>query len=147
MTHPPAGPDAGDPLRRVVDATLAGLEASGTLAIAGARADVVATLCGAIVAAGLVGDAAEAPPVRDGTTLAAFLDTAADADAAEWRRHTGAPYASAHVDEARRQAALTHMRLEQGGITREQAATYFASLARGLRERDAARHGGHDGEP
>lgn len=137
MTHPAASPD--EPVRRAVDAALAGLEAAGRLTISGARADVVDAICAGLRASG-VGQGA-VPAERDAGTLAAFLDHAADADAAEWRQHAGAPYASAHVDEARRQAALTHMRLEQGGITREQAATYFASLARALRERDASDDG------
>ena len=138
VTHPG---DADDALRHVVDATLARLEASGVVAIVGARPDVVATLCAALAASGLVHGATEAAPPRDAATLAAFLERAADADADEWRRHTSAPYASADLDEARRQAALTHMRLQQGGITREQAAGYFTSLARRVREHELQRPG------
>ncbi len=133
MTGAPREPD---PLRRVLDETLARLEASGGVVMGAPRADVVAALHVAIVTSGLV--PAEATSPRDAATLAEFLDRATDADATEWRRHTGTPYASASLDEVRRQAALTYMRLAQGGITREQASGYFASLARRLREEDDA---------
>jgi hypothetical protein len=52
---------------------------------------------------------------------------------AEWQEHMATHYTDGAVEEARRQAVLLHLRLQQGGVSTEQAAEYFRALARGLR--------------
>ena len=122
-------------LRTTLAAALAELEANGSVTVRGARDEVVTLLCRRLVEAGW--PAAANRDARSPLALAEFLERAADAwpgDAA-WHAEIGMPLVDVHAEEARRQAALTQLRLAQGSLTMEQAATYWRAIARGLRER------------
>jgi hypothetical protein len=97
---------------------------------------VVGYLCRQLVAAGLIAAPSSVAGTLTAEQFAAFLERAADAGpgSPDWQAHVATHYADARLEESRRQAALLGLRIEQGGITAEQAATYFRALARGLRE-------------
>ena len=123
------------PLWSALDAALRELEESDVVVVLNARARVVDLLCQRLVDAGW--PAAPQRDERSPIALAEFLERSADAwpGDAEWHALIDAPLADVHAEEARRQEALTHLRLVQGSLTREQAAGYWRTIARGLRER------------
>ena len=125
----------GTPLRNALERALAELEANDEVAVRTAHTHVVGALCERVAAAGLLraGAAEPAPGTRAG--MAAYLErvTREGIAPAEWQEQMAMHYADGTVEEARRQAVLLHLRLQQGGVTAEQAAEYFRALARGLR--------------
>jgi len=130
---------AATPAREHLEAALAELEAQGMLTLHGggaARTVAVTLLCERMHQAQLLRDAAARPAAGTRAGFAAFLEEVARGavDDAAWQAEAGVPHADASVEEARRQAGFTRLRLRQGSITTEQAAGYFRTLAQRLRE-------------
>jgi hypothetical protein len=122
----------GSPLWAAIEAEIHALAANGDLALTTAPAYVIGALCARIESENLLGSAA---PESEGATLLAVLDAAAAGSRhGDWQRGIARHYANPLLEEVRRQAALTALRLDQGSIRQEQAETYFAALARRLRE-------------
>ena len=126
----------GTPLWRAIAHAVDALESSDALTVHGPRAHVVAALCEQIADAGLLSDGATQPGAGTPAGFAAYLEhVARDGIApAAWQEHMGTRYTDARVEEARRQAVLLQLRLQQGNVSAEQAAEYFRTLARGLRD-------------
>lgn len=101
------------------------------------RPDAIRQVCERLVAAGVILPVATQPVAGSRAAFAAFLDRLAAAKeiTPEWADHAGTSYPDGVIEEARRQASFVRLRLEQGGISAEQASAYFRSLARGLRDR------------
>ena len=134
---PHAGEEFADtPLWNAVDAAIGELLGSGDLQLATSRAHVVGYLCARLVAGGF-GVQQERAESMTAARFADFLEQAAAAGigGAEWSAQMTARHADARVEEARRQAALIGLRVDQGGLAAEQAAMYLRALAKGLRER------------
>lgn len=145
MSHPYAELE-GTRTWAVLDAGLAELEANGDLTITTARSHVIGRLCQRLTAAGVgAGRGAADPP--DAEQLVRFLEQAAVAWPHEsaWRAQLGTSFREAHVEEARRQAGLTHLRHTQGSISTAQAVAYLGAIARQLRAH-AGERGAEDGE-
>ena len=126
----------GTPLWSAIAHALDALEASDALTMHGPRAHVVAALCERIADAGLLRDGATQPGAGTPAGFAAYLEHVARDGIAPgaWQEHMGTRYTDARVEEARRQAVLLQLRLQQGNVSAEQAAEYFRTLARGLRD-------------
>jgi hypothetical protein len=122
----------GSPLWAAIEAELHALAANGDLTLTTAPAYVIGALCARIESENLLRTAA---PDLEGATLLAVLDAAAAGSRhGGWQRAIATHYANPLLEEVRRQAALTVLRLDQGSIRQDQAATYFAALAGRLRE-------------
>ena len=126
----------GTPLWNAVDAAIGELLDNGELPHTTSRAHVVGYLCARLVASGF-GERAERAEAMTAARFADFLEQAAAAGIGgeEWSAQMTARHADARVEEARRQAALIGLRVDQGGLAPEQAAMYLRALAKGLRER------------
>jgi hypothetical protein len=135
MVHPDESHE-GSALGALIARVIAELEDNHELELRTARSRVVGLLCERITEAGLVSGAAIASDAGTRAGFATFLERVAreEIGPGEWQAHVGVHYADGGVEEARRQAVLLHMRLDQGGLAREQAAEYFRALARGLRD-------------
>ena len=125
----------GTPIWDAVARALAELEENADVSLRTARPCVIGVLCARVAETGLLRDAAMQPDVGTRAGFASYLERVArdGIDADEWQERVGTHYADGTVEQARRQAGLVLLRIQQGSVTAEQAAEYFRALAAGLR--------------
>ena len=97
---------------------------------------VISLLCNRLEKANVLNSSADQSTAALRARFAAFLDSVAAGGrhASTWQEAMTTHFGEPAVEEARQQASLTAIRLDRGDITNEQAAEYFRSLARRLRD-------------
>ena len=124
----------GTPLWEAIAEELIELAKNGALVLRTPPQHVVGALCERLSRSNLVNASADRSTNAMREQFVAFLDLAARGNREGWQESVSTHYADPDIEEARRQAALTGMRLERGDITEAQAAEYFSKLAGRLRE-------------
>jgi len=125
----------GSPLWQAIDAELGQLEANGDLVLTTARQYVVGALCKRLHEAQLISTDAALP---DWKSLVAALEAAANGEAGGpvWQEGIATHYADPALEDVRRDASLTALRVERGDIGTNQATDYFTLLARRVRDHE-----------